>query len=78
MENLFVFNKWFYIEAHDCAVRSIDSDSLNLTTITCAENGEIRFWPFKNKKTLNSCMEKPKFEMKINENINRTLLHRER
>lgn len=63
--------------AHDSTVRGVATDSLNLTTITCSENGEIFFWPFKDKKKLNSNVTEYKDLIKIEENISSVLLHRE-
>ena len=63
--------------AHDSSVRGVASDSLNLTTITCSENGEITFWPFKDKKILNQCVSKFKDQIKLSETIDKITLHRE-
>lgn len=63
--------------AHDCSVRGVASDSLNLTTITCGENGSIRFWQFKEKKSLQSIVENWKHELKLDESIDKISLHRE-
>ena len=66
--------------AYNCIVRGVHSDALNLTTITCSENGEISFWPFKDKTNLNSAMKQPKFQIKLEDNmtIDHSVLHRER
>jgi hypothetical protein len=66
--------------AHDCIVRGVASDALNLTTITCSENGEVTFWPFKDKKKLSGNVVRPRCQIKLEDNlaINSILLHRER
>jgi U3 small nucleolar RNA-associated protein 21 len=63
--------------AHDSSVRGITSDMLNLTTITCSESGEIKFWPFKNKASLKSCQTKFNHIIQLNESINQIIFHRE-
>ena len=63
--------------AHDCSVRGVASDALNLTTITCSENGEITFWPLKEKRALSSVVVEAKHKMKIEESISKIVLHRE-
>ena len=65
-------------QAHKCSVRGVATDSLNLTTITCGENGEILFWPFKDKKILNSCIDLYIHKIELNESIDKMVLHRER
>lgn len=66
--------------AHDSMVRGVATDALNLTTITCSETGEICFWSFKDKKMLTGHVTKPKFQIKLEDNltINSIVLHRER
>ena len=61
-------------------MRGVASDALNLTTITCGEDGEIIFWPFKDKKILNSIVANYKFKIKLENEaaINKIVLHRER
>ncbi len=61
-------------------MRGVASDALNLTTITCSENGEILFWPFKDKKVLNSNVLNYTFRLKLDNEatINKIILHRER
>ena len=49
-----------------------------MTTITCGENGEITFWPFKDKKHLNSAILNYKHQIKLDETIDKMILHRER
>lgn len=49
-----------------------------MTTITCGENGEILFWPFKDKKKLNSVITDYKYQIKLDESIDKIMLHRER
>lgn len=63
--------------AHDSSVRGVASDFLNQTTITCSELGQIKFWPFKEKKKLNSNVIECRHEIQIEENISSILLHRE-
>ena len=53
------------------------SDALNLNTITCGENGEIKFWPFKEKKVLNSCVLNYRHMLKLDESIDKIALHRD-
>lgn len=50
---------------------------LNLTTVTCGENGEIKFWPFKDKKNLNSAVINYQQQIKLDEAIDKITLHRE-
>ena len=64
--------------AHKCSVRGVCTDSLNLTTITCGENGEILFWPFKDKKILHACIDVYNHRIELNETIDKIVLHRER
>ena len=66
------------LKAHDCSIRGVATDALNLITITCAENGEVKFWPFKEKKILHSCVENHKHVLKLEESIDKIILHRER
>lgn len=65
-------------KAHESTVRGVASDALNLTTITCSAEGEISFWPFKRKNKLNHCFEKCEEQIKLDEQINKIVLHRER
>ncbi len=48
-----------------------------MTTITCSENGEIKFWPFKDKKILNQGVSKYNDQIKLSETIDKITLHRE-
>jgi len=66
-------------KAHECAIRGVATDSLNRTTITCAENGEITFWQFKNKNFSigNVHITQAFKQMKLEESINQLLIHRE-
>ena len=57
----------------------METKSLNLTTITCGENGIVYFWPFKEKQVLKSIIPnfKHKIELNADETINHIQLHRE-
>ncbi|CAF1073060.1 unnamed protein product, partial [Brachionus calyciflorus] len=59
------------------SVRGVATDFLNLTTITCSENGEILFWPFKDKRKLNSNILEYRDKIQLEDNISSIILHRE-
>jgi U3 small nucleolar RNA-associated protein 21 len=79
MPNFFCLHLYFKLclTAHDCAVRGVASDSLNLLTVTCGENGEVNFWPFKEKKKLAGLVDSYQHQIKLDECIDKIALHRE-
>ena len=52
-------------------------DALNLVTITCSEDGEVDFWPFREKKSLNACIGNYSHQLKLHESIDKIAFHRE-
>jgi hypothetical protein len=65
-------------KAHEGSLRGVATDALNLMTITCDENGELLFWPFKEKGALNSTVRAYKQRICLDTRVNRILMNRDR